>query len=229
MSAQHPHTWRWLALLGLVLLSLGATASDYPQTVAALQERYADEVQAHMKYGAYAKQALKEGYPNIAHLFRALAASEAVHARNFAALLRKLGVTPKTPDIAIQITSTRKHLQQATDVEADEIDKEYPAILARIQPEGYQPAIESITWAWQAEKQHRDLIIKIRDAATTWFGLLVNRIEGEPSHYYVCQICGSTLDQPPAATCPICGHPAENYQEVPWQPAAPREEEPSSW
>jgi rubrerythrin len=227
MSAHHPTTGRWFALLCLVLLSAGAAAADYPKTIEALQERYADEVQAHLKYNAYAKQALKEGYPNIAHLFRALAASEAVHARNFAALLKKLGTTPGTPKIAFQITSTRKHLQQATEVEADEIDKEYPAILARIEPEGYRPAIQSITWAWQAEKQHRELIIKIRDAATSWFGLLVNRIEGEPSHYYVCQICGSTLDQRPAQTCPICGHPAENYQEVPWEPGAPRKEEPS--
>jgi rubrerythrin len=227
MSTHRPFTWHWLALLGLALLSAGATASDYPKTLAALQERYADEVQAHLKYNAYAKQALKEGYPNIAHLFRALAASEAVHARNFAALLKKLGATPQAPEISLQITSTRKHLQQATDVEADEIDNEYPAILARIKPEGYQPAIQSITWAWEAEKQHRELIIKIRDAATSWFGLLVNRIEGEPSHYFVCQICGSTLDERPANTCPICGHPAENYQEVPWDPGAPRKEEPS--
>jgi len=216
-------------LLALLLFAGLARAGDYPLTIQALQERYADEIHAHRQYGAYAAHALKDGYPNIAHLFRALAASEAVHARNFAALLRKLGVAPVTPPAEFRITTTRQHLRLATAVEADEIDKQYPAILTRIRPEGNQAAIESITWAWQAEKQHRELIIKIREATSFFFGLLVNRIEGDPSHYYVCQVCGSTLDARPAASCPICGHPAAEYREVPWLPAPARREDDSSW
>jgi rubrerythrin len=224
-----------LCLAGLWLLLLsGATVAasgDYPKTIAALQERYADEVIAHQQYGVYAKHALEEGYPHIAHLFRALAASEAVHARNFAKLLEELGVTPQQPVVDIKVSTTRRHLQQATDVEANEIDTEYPAILERIRPEGHQRAIESITWAWQAERQHRALIIKIRDAASIFFGLLVSRIEGEPSHYYVCQICGSTLTEPPTGQCPICGHDAAHYQEVPGYPdvPAPQQEQQDEW
>jgi rubrerythrin len=219
----------YLAGLLLALLA-GSVAAEpdvaYPRTIAALQERYADEIQAQQKYGAYAKHALQEGYPNIAHLFRALAASEAVHARNFALLLKELGATPQLPEIHFEVSSTRRHLKQTTDVEAAEIDTEYPAILERIRPEGHQGAIEKITWAWLAEKQHRELILDIRKAATIFFGLLVNRIEGEPSRYYVCQICGSTLTEPPPADCPICEHSAEHYLEVPGFPGpAPEEEE----
>jgi len=215
----------WLTLTCTTAL---AAAGDYPLTIQALQDRYADEVQAHQKYGAYARHALDEGYPNIAHLFRALATSEAMHARNFATLLEALGQTPQATKIDYPITTTREHLQQATEIEAEEIDTQYPAILERIQAEGHQAAIESITWAWEAEKQHRDLIIKIRDATSFFFGLLVNRIEGDPSHYHVCQVCGSTLDEPPTGQCPICGHSPDQYQEVPWEPGASREEEPSS-
>jgi rubrerythrin len=216
-----------LLLLGAATFggALSADSQDYPETTAALQERYADEMIAHQTYGAYARHALEEGYPNIAHLFRALAASEAVHARNFATLLEQLGVQPEMPVVEPQLGDTQQHLQQATEVEAGEIDKGYPAVLQRIQPEGHAAAIEKTTWAWQAEKQHRDLIIKIRDAASTWFGLLVSRIEGDTRHYHVCQVCGSTLDEQPAGTCPICGHRAEEYQEVPWVPAAQVEQE----
>jgi rubrerythrin len=217
-------------LTGLLLLLLAGTAAAgpdaYPQTIAALQERYADEVQAHQKYAAYAAHADQEGYPHIAHLFRALAASETVHARNFANLLKELGATPQPPEVRIKISSTRRHLKQATGVEAEEIDTEYPAILERIRPEGHQGAIESITWAWQAEKQHRELIIKIRKAASSFFGLLVSRIEGAASRYYVCQICGSTLNEPPAGQCPICAHAAEHYQEVPGYPGVVHREDP---
>lgn len=220
---------RLLAALLLLLAGSATAAPDpaYPRTIAALQERYADEVRAHQQYGTYARHALQEGYPNIAHLFRALAASEAVHARNFAELLQQLGAEPVLPQITVEVSSTRRHLRQATDVEAAEIDTEYPAILARIEPEGHQGAIEKITWAWQAERQHRELVIKIRDAASIFFGLLVNRIEGDPSRYHVCQICGSTLNEAPAGQCPICSHSAEHYQEVPGFPGAAKPAETS--
>jgi rubrerythrin len=220
MRSVSVRAYRHLAVLLLLFCGSAPAAPDpaYPRTIEALQERYADEMQAHQKYGRYAQHALKEGYPNIAHLFRALAASEAVHARNFAVLLKTLGVTPVTSEFSIKVSSTRRHLQQATDVEAEEIDTGYPAVLERIRPEGHQEAIEKITWAWQAEKQHRELIIKIRDAASIFFGLLVSRIEGDPSRYYVCQVCGSTLNEPPSDDCPICAHGTEHYLEVPGFP-----------
>lgn len=219
-----------LMVAGMLLPATAtAQAGAYPETTAAIQERYADEVRAHAQYGAYAKHALQDGHANIAHLFRALATSEAVHARNFAAVLEELGVQPQAPDLDLRLSTTREHLQQATTVEANEIDENYPAVLARIRPEGNQEAIDKTTWAWESEKQHRELIIKIRDAAGTWFGLLVRRIEGEPSHYHVCQICGSTLDEPPVSACPICGHPAAHYREVPWQPAGEPKENGATW
>jgi rubrerythrin len=210
-----------ILLMGFLMLSpcLAADPGAYPLTVSALQDRYADEVAAHAKYNAYAEKALGEGYPNVAHLFRSLAASEAVHARNFKALLEGLGARDMelpAPEFAIE--TTRTHLQTATAVEAHEIDTEYPAILGRIRPEHHEEAIKFITYAWHAERQHRDLILKIKSAASRWFGFLIDRIEGDPTRYYVCQICGSTLNEIPAAYCPICGHPVSHYKEVPGYP-----------
>jgi len=45
-----------------------------------LQEAFAGESQANRKYLAFAKQADREGYPQIAKLFRAAAEAETVHA-----------------------------------------------------------------------------------------------------------------------------------------------------
>ena len=216
-----------LALLRLLsgLLFLGsfcavgmAAAEQYPHTVQALQERYADEIVAHRHYGAYANHAETEGYPAIAHLFRALAASEAVHARNFSRLLRELGVEPGDPPANIELSSTRAHLKRAATVEAAEIDTEYPAILERIEGEQHEQAIRFITYAWKAEQQHRDLILQIKKGASWFFGMLVSRIEGSPTRYYVCQICGSTVTELPGSQCPICDHPPEEYREVPQFP-----------
>jgi len=214
-----PLTLLWLSLGVLCLAPFCAAgtppAEQYPQTIQALQERYADEVIAHRKYAAYAKHADTEGYPAIAHLFRALAASEAVHARNFDRLLRALGARAKIPSVDIQLSSTREHLKQAATVEAAEIDQEYPDILKRIKGESHEQAILFITYAWKAEQQHRDLILKIKKGASWFFGMLVSRIEDNPTRYYVCQICGSTVTELPGSQCPICDHPPEEYREVP--------------
>ena len=134
-----------LALLWLTLTCATALAAqgDYPQTIQALQERYADEIEAHQTYGAYARHALQDGYPNIAHLFRALAASEAIHARNFAKLLEQLGAPPHAAAFQAELTSTQAHLEQATGIAAAEIDVQDPAIIPRPQPDGHHAAREN--------------------------------------------------------------------------------------
>jgi len=196
-----------------------AAGSAYTNTIAELQNRYVDEVVAHQKYNTYAQRAVEEGYPNIAHLFRALAASEAVHARNFKKLLAELDVEARLPaKFDYEIASTKKNIRHATTVEADEIDQKYPAILESIESEKHEDAIRYLTYAWKAEKQHRDLIVKIQKASKRWFGIVAKRIEGKPTRYYVCQVCGSTLIELPAETCPIGAHPVSEYREVPGFP-----------
>lgn len=206
-------------ILLVLLLSTGAVGAQtaFPLTVEALQQRLADEITAHTKYNAYADRACSEGYPNIAHLFKGLATSEAIHARNFKRLLEELGAKPAMAGAAHtpEVWETRHNLKHAAEVERDEIDNEYPGILERIEPEHHEAAIANITFAWKAEQQHRDLIVKLQNSVMRWFGLVVKRIEGEESHIHVCSVCGSTLDELPEGACPICGRPASSYREVP--------------
>jgi rubrerythrin len=214
-----------------LLLSAGYAAAQtaFPLTVAALQQRFADEVTAHSKYNAYAEQACSEGYPNIAHLFKGLAASEAIHARNFKRLLTDLGAGADMPAASAgsEMADTRRNLKHAAEVEREEIDNEYPGILERIEPEHHDTAIANITYAWKAEQQHRDLIVKLQKSAIRWFGMVVKRIEGEESHVHVCNVCGSTLRELPAGICPICGQPASHYREVPPLPTGACEAPPT--
>ena len=194
------------------------SVAQYPKTREALIDRYRDEVIAHRNYAAFSEKACSEGYPNIAHLFSALAESEGVHARNFKNLLKDLGVDSKDIDIPAndkQVKSTKYNLEHAATVEKDEIDNRYPEILAGIRDEHHDAAITAITYAWEAEKQHRELIVKIKNAAITWFGFLVKRIEGKDAHYFVCQTCGSTLMELEGTACPICGQAMTGYHEVP--------------
>ena len=193
--------------------AVAADAVDYPFTIEALHERHQDEITALHTYQAYADQARADGYPNIAHLFRSLAASEAVHANNFKKVLVEFGEKARAKVLTdIKVLDTRQNLKNAVEVEAREIDHEYPSILKKISPENHKQAMQFIEYAWKSEKQHRALIAKMQKGTKKfWFSFLVDVIEGEPVDYYVCQICGSTLTELPKDKCSICGHPVSNY------------------
>jgi rubrerythrin len=188
---------------------------EYSETISVLQLLYQDEMQALYNYRAFAKKAVSEKYPNIAKLFMAIAASESVHARNFEACLTKLGVAAeKFPQQPLTVASTRKNLEFAIRVELEEIDRKYPQFLEQIKPENHMQAIQYIKYAWESEKQHRELLKEMQSGTGIFFGLLTKRIEGNPSQYFVCQNCGSTLSEIPEVTCPICGGPSEKYKEI---------------
>ncbi len=58
-----------------------------------LKEAFAGESQANRKYLAFAEKAEKEGYSQVARLFRAAAAAETVHALNHLKALKAIGGT----------------------------------------------------------------------------------------------------------------------------------------
>ena len=58
-----------------------------------LKEAFAGESQANRKYLAFAEKADREGYPQVARLFRAAAEAETVHALNHLRALKAIGAT----------------------------------------------------------------------------------------------------------------------------------------
>jgi rubrerythrin len=204
-----------LILLFFISTSFVGAQSEYPKTVYALQERYRNEIHGVHEYLAYAKKALSEGYPNIAYLFVSFAASESVHARDFKRLLSDLGVQVKEiPKPEFEVSSTKENLNHAATVEIEEIDQEYPRLIAYIKPEKHEAAVRNIMYAWQAEKQHRDILKKVVSGTGVFFGVLVEKIEKTDVQFFVCQRCGSTLTELPKDLCPICKGPPAQYEKV---------------
>jgi rubrerythrin len=202
-------------LLFFISTSFVGAQSKYPKSVSALQERYRDEIHGAREYLAYAKKALSENYPNIAYLFVSFAASESVHARNFKRLLSDLKVQVKEiPKPDFKVSSTKKNLNHAATQEIEEIDQEYPRLIEYIRPEKHEAAIRDIMYAWQAEKQHRDLLKKVLSGTGIFFGVLAKKIEKTDVQFFVCRICGSTLTELPEDVCPICQGPVAGYKEV---------------
>lgn len=199
----------------LVLIPFVNAQSKYAETTAVLQAAYRGEIQAHLTYIAYAQKAITENYPNIGHLFASLAASESIHARNFKKLLTDLRVEVKEiskPEI--KVSSTKENLKSATQVELQEIDQKYPQFIEKVKSERHEAALQNITYAWESEKQHRDLIQKIQSGTGILFGVLTRKVEKTPTQFFVCQSCGSTLRELPKDTCPICESPVSQYKEV---------------
>ena len=139
--------------------------ANYRETSSVLQELYKSEIVASKTYSGFAQKAAEEKYYSVARLFSALSGSETVHARNFKNILNDLGVEPKTfPNPDIKIADTKTNLKWALKVELSEIDTNYPMLIKKIQPEGNKRALEDITYAWESEMQHRDLIKKMKSA-----------------------------------------------------------------
>ncbi|MBI1920834.1 MAG: rubrerythrin family protein [Geobacter sp.] len=154
-----------------------------PKTESDLKEAFAGESQANRKYLAYAAKAEKEGFVQAARLFRAAAEAETIHAHNH---LKALGV----------IQDTRSNLHDAVTGEVHEFKSMYPQMIADAEEEKAAEALRSFTFANAVEKVHAALYQKALETL------------GEPAEqfdYFVCSVCGHTVELEAPDTCEICG------------------------
>ena len=147
-----------------------------------LQDAFAGESQANRKYLAFAEQAEKDCYTQIAKLFRAAAEAETVHAHNH---LRALG----------GIKNTAENLKEAIAGEIHEFKEMYPAMIVNSKQEGLKAAERTLSLANEVEKVHADLYQKALDKMDT-----LDEVD-----YFVCSICGYTCEDDPPESCPVCG------------------------
>jgi rubrerythrin len=173
------------------------------------------ETMVYRRYREFGQQAKSQGYFGIAYLFTALAASEMIHAQNFQRVLARLGAEAAPgPSMSPAAAGTKENLLKAVDEEIDSIEAFYPGLLARLKPEGHPDAMAYVTYAWESEKQHRDVMRKLQRYSPTFFEAVAKTIDMKTGTYYVCQICGSTVHRIPAGKCPICKYAAEHYRRI---------------
>ena len=156
-----------------------------------LAEAFAGESQANRKYLAFAQKADEEGLTQVARLFRAAAAAETVHAH---AHLRVLG----------GIGSTADNLQEAIGGETHEFTDMYPQMIEEAKAEGNKEAQMSFMYANAVEKIHADLYKKAADAMA----------DLAETTYYVCDVCGNTVEGEAPEKCPICGVSKDHFMKI---------------
>ena len=159
-----------------------------------LQEAFAGESQANRKYLAFAKKAEKDGYPQVAKLFRAAAEAETIHAHAHF-------------DVLDGVKGTVENLEVAIEGEGFEFQQMYPKFLEEAQQEGNKKAERSFKFALAVEEVHHGLYEKALEAVKAGKDLELKDI-------WVCPVCGNTVEGEAPDKCPVCNVPGEKFFKV---------------
>jgi rubrerythrin len=159
-----------------------------------LDAAFAGESQANRKYLAFAKKAERDGFPQVAKLFRAAAAAETVHAH---AHFRVAG----------GIQGTAENLEAAIAGEGYEYREMYPQFLKEAEAEGNKAAIATFKHALAVEEIHHGL-----------YGEALAKVQAGADlpamDIWVCEVCGNTAYGERPDRCGVCGVPGEKFFEV---------------
>jgi len=164
------------------------------KTEANLREAFAGESQANRRYLFFAQKAEKEGYPQVARLFRAAAEAETVHAYNHFNTMTGIG-------------STIDNLSAGVIGEHLEFTRMYPGFIQTAIDEEDEKAQRSFEWANEVEQIHYNLFQEILKAVKS-----KQPIKEEP--YYVCPLCGNTVIGEAPEKCPICGAAGSKFKKI---------------
>jgi rubrerythrin len=128
-------------------------------------------------------------------------------------VLTTLGELIAEPEIApVRVGTAKENLIFAAEREMNSIENTYPSLLQAAESEGEATVIAAIQYSWSSHKQHLEIIEKIRRWSPSFFESVARKIDEKTDRYYVCEICGSTVTEVPAAGCPICGESAASYR-----------------
>ena len=173
----------------------------------ALMSAFGGESMAHMRYLIFSNVAEKEGFPNVARLFKAIAYAEQVHASNHYGRLKDLKQDAKVvAGATFGPGNTSKNLELAIMGEVFEVEEMYPIYIVIAKAQDDKAAETSFRYALEAEKIHAELFKEAKkyvDQGKDW------PLNG---YVWICPICGHTyVGKEPPPKCPICGTPGKNY------------------
>lgn len=158
-----------------------------------LNDAFAGESMAHLRYLIFAERAEEEGLPNLARLFRAVAYAEQVHAANH---YGELGM----------INSSAQNLQAAIDGESFEVEEMYPAYNRVAEFQGEKGAMRTTHYALEAEKIHAGMYQQAKQAVESGKDLELGKV-------YICPVCGYTVEGAAPERCPVCGATRDKFKE----------------
>jgi rubrerythrin len=157
-----------------------------------VHEAFVGEAKAYQRLLMFARKAELEELPQVAHLFRAVAAAEGVHSRRHFALLES-------------VSDTQSNLERAFQSENAVNGVYYLKMLREAEQDGEEAASLVFSQARDVEAEH----------ASLYGRALSHLIAQRSTDYYVCTVCGHISERDPPETCPICGASKSTFEKVP--------------
>ena len=171
------------------------------QTEKNLQAAFAGESQATNKYTYFASVAKKEGFEQIAEIFRKTSANEQYHAKMWLRELQGIG-------------STAENLEDAANGDNFEWTDMYEGFAKTAEEEGFPELAEKFRQVGAIEKHHEERYRALLHNVET-----AQVFEKSEVKVWECRNCGHIVVGTKAPdVCPVCNHPqayfeinAENY------------------
>jgi len=153
---------------------------------------FAAESKAAARNQAFAAKAEKEGYDQIARLFKAVSEAESVHAQRYLNLMRG------------KIGSTEENLEAAFQNEIKANVDEYPKLIQEASEEESKIAYTAFSQSRDVESFHADLYKRAMN------DMLAER----ETDYYVCGVCGYIAEDEAPEKCPVCGAVQSKFRKI---------------
>ena len=173
-----------------------------------LLKALAGESQAKNRYVFFAKQAEKEGFVQIANIFRETAAQEEQHAKAFFRFLEggMVEITASYP--AGIIEDTLHNLQAAAMGEHEEWDELYPHFAEIAEKEGFPKVAAKFRYIATVEQQHEMRYLRLYENVKN------NAVfEKKEKVKWMCLNCGYVHEgEKSLQICPSCDHPQAYFQ-----------------
>jgi rubrerythrin len=184
-----------------------AQAVKSSKTLENLIAAYTGESNAKARYEEFAKKADEEGYMQVASLFRAVAAAEAIHINNHREIISKLsGSAPKIEIGPTEVKSTKENLEAAMKGEIYERDMMYPEFIKEARESKNMAAVRSFNFAKLAETEHVKLYFEAVNNSEAW--------KAAKKTFYVCPVCGYTTATLLFQKCPVCFTDVKKFKPV---------------
>ncbi len=169
---------------------------------------FAGESQARNRYTYFASVAKKDGFEQIAAIFRETADNEKEHAKVFFKFLpgEMVKITAEYP--AGKIGTTAENLLAAAEGEKAEWGSIYPAFAETAEEEGFLEVSEVFKKIGKVESYHERRFRKLLENVEK--GTVFKR---DQPVKWKCANCGYVHEGPEAPkACPACGHPQSYYE-----------------
>jgi len=160
-----------------------------------LSEAFSGESMANRKYLKYAEVADKEGYPEVAKLFRTIAEQETVHSWLW---LNELG----------GVSTTEENLKSAIEGETYEYTKMYPKFAEIAEKEGFKELAYKYRMLASIEERHANEYKKALEE------LKKKKPKEGKEKRYICPNCGFVAEGEVPKNCPLCGLDAAQFKPI---------------